>query len=97
LLVCSGLYFIYHYRVMQLKKVYSLRSNISKDLHDEVASTLSGIRLYSELAKQYLDKKDVQHAYHSLQIISDNSAEITQGMSDIVWTINPLNDSLDKL
>jgi signal transduction histidine kinase/ligand-binding sensor domain-containing protein len=97
LLLLFALYTGYHYRLRQLKKLYQLRTGISRDLHDEVASTLSGIRLYSEMAKQQLEQKDTGQVQKSLEVISDNAAEMMQGMSDIVWAINPANDSLSKL
>jgi signal transduction histidine kinase len=95
--IISALYLLYRYRVNQLRKVFNLRSHISKDLHDEVASTLSGIRLYSELAKQQLQTKNADQVFRSLDVISENSDEMMQGMSDIVWTINPVNDTLQQL
>jgi signal transduction histidine kinase len=77
--------------------MYSLRTKISQDLHDEVASTLSGIRLYSELAKQQLDNRDIPLVQRSLNVISDNASEMKEDMSDIIWAINPGNDSFGKL
>lgn len=97
MLISFGMFIFYRYRITQIKKLYSLRSTISQDLHDEVASTLSGIKLYSELAKQHLQKKDVSKVQQSLEVISVNASEIREDMSDIIWAINPRNDSLGKL
>lgn len=101
LLTCLLLFIIIfsliRYRFKQLKKMYSLRSVISQDLHDEVASTLSGIRLYSELAKDQLQQQKVAKVQESLEVIASNAAEMAENMSDIVWTINPKNDSFTKL
>jgi len=97
IVLMAGLLFIYNYRVAQVKKMYSLRTNISQDLHDEVASTLSGIRLYSEMAKDQLDQYDSVKVRRTLEVISSNASDMTQNMSDIVWTINPGNDSFSKL
>ena len=97
ILVLSILYLFYRYRIGQLKKMYLLRSKISRDLHDEVASTLSGIRLYSEMAKEQLMNKNTDAIQRSLHVISSNANEMAQDMSDIIWTINPSNDSFKKL
>jgi len=97
LLTSAGLFLFYRYRIGQVKKLYSLRTTISQDLHDEVASTLSGIKLYSELAKQHLQKKEVSKVQQSLEVISVNASEMKEDMSDIIWAINPRNDSLGKL
>ena len=96
-LILSSLYFFYRYRIAQVKKLYSLRSKISQDLHDEVASTLSGIRLYSEMAKQQLQNQNTEGTQRSLNVISSNANDMAQDMSDIIWAINPLNDSFKKL
>jgi len=95
--VLSGLYFFYRYRIAQVKKLYSLRSKISQDLHDEVASTLSGIKLYSEMAKQQLGQQDAGKVQQSLDVISANASEMKEDMNDIIWAINPANDSFGKL
>jgi ligand-binding sensor domain-containing protein/two-component sensor histidine kinase len=91
------LYFLYRFRIDQLRKMFQLRTKISQDLHDEVAATLSGIRLYSELAKQQLEKMDLSKVNQSLDVISVNAAEMKQDMSDIIWAIKPGNDSLGQL
>lgn len=92
LFIVMTLYGIYRYRVSQLKKVMTLRTKISQDLHDDMGATLSGIKVFSELAKErpqtsrlYLDK------------INKYSNEMLDKMSDIVWTINPANDSSERI
>ncbi len=71
-------------------RMQDIRQNISKDLHDEVGATLSGIKVFSQLAVdrpansiEYLDK------------IKNYSEDMISKMSDIVWSINPLNDSFE--
>jgi len=97
ILIVAAIYVAYYYRLNQVKKFYSLRNKISQDLHDEVASALSGIKLYSELAKQQLKQEKNSNAQESLDIISTNATEMKEDMSDIIWAINPRNDSLGKL
>lgn len=96
-LLIFGLYSLYRYRIGQLKKVMTIRTKISQDLHDEIASTLSGIRLYSELAKQQLEQSSAGKAMESLEIISTNASEMKEGISDIVWAVNPSNDSFKTM
>ena len=75
----------------------ALRMKISRDLHDEVGSTLSGIGLMSEIAKKQLENKSESEVKSSLEKISINSEETLGKMSDIVWAINPQNDSYEKM
>jgi hypothetical protein len=41
--IASLLYAIYRYRINQIKKLFTIRSKIARDLHDDVGSTLSSI------------------------------------------------------
>ncbi|HRP57810.1 GAF domain-containing protein [Agriterribacter sp.] len=72
-----------------------LRSKIARDLHDEIGSTLTSINILSKVAMQKGLESDRVSAY--LQKIKDNSGNIMERMSDIVWAINPVNDSFDKV
>ncbi len=95
--VIAILYCFYRYRIGQLRKMFAMRSKISQDLHDDVASTLSGIRLYSELAKQQTREQHTDQLLESLDVISSNAAAMKNELSDIVWAVNPANDNLKKL
>lgn len=72
-----------------------LRSKIARDLHDEIGSTLTSINILSKVAMQQGLEDDKVRGY--LQKIKDNSGNIMERMSDIVWAINPVNDSFDKV
>ncbi len=74
-----------------------LRTKISRDLHDEIGSTLSGIVIISEMTKHQLQSEMNPEIKTSLDKISTNSEEMLEKMSDIVWTINPQNDSFEKV
>ena len=79
------------------KEAENVRIGISRDIHDEVGATLSGVALFSEIAKEKMElqQKDEVHMY--LNYISDNSKEMVEKMSDIVWAINPDNDSFERI
>jgi signal transduction histidine kinase len=79
------------------KEAENIRLRISRDIHDEVGATLSGVALFSEIAKQKMEDHQVEDAGEYLQHISDSSKEMVEKMSDIVWTINPKNDSFDHI
>ena len=79
------------------KEAENIRLRISRDIHDEVGATLSGVALFSEIAKQKMEEHNDKDAGEYLQYISDNSKEMVEKMSDIVWTINPKNDSFDRI
>jgi ligand-binding sensor domain-containing protein/two-component sensor histidine kinase len=88
---------VYRYRINELKKVFAVRYRISQDLHDEIGSTLSGVALFSELAQQKLKQRDGDDTDTYLQRIRLHSKEMAEKMNDIVWAINPQNDTLEKM
>jgi len=92
LVIAAILYGIYRYRLLQIKKLQIIRNNIASDLHDDIGSTLNSISIYSEVAKQQAEKE-----IPALDLIGINSRKIIESMSDIVWTINPENDSFEKI
>jgi signal transduction histidine kinase len=74
-----------------------VRSRLSKDLHDEIGATLSGVLLMGEMSKRKLDNNEQDGAKVFLDRIVGESKLMTEKMGDIVWAVNPGNDSLDKL
>jgi len=93
-LIAAAVYLIYRYRLNEVKNIMNMRLKISRDLHDEVGSTLSGIGIISEVAKQELENKKAHEVRESLDKISSNTEEILGKMSDIIWAINPQNESV---
>lgn len=85
-------YAFYRYRVGQILLLQRIRNKIASDLHDDIGSTLNSISVYSEVAKKDPTRKDF-----ALNMIGESSRKIIDSMSDIVWSINPENDSFDKI
>ncbi len=70
-----------------------IRSKVARDLHDDMGSTLSSINILSQVAM--IEKEGDTENY--LQRIGDQSARIMENMSDMVWSINPHNDSMTQV
>ncbi len=83
-------------KLQQQKELLAVRNSIAKDLHDDIGSTLTSIKILSEVSKNNLDK-DREKTFSFLQKITDQSSEMQQGMSDIVWAIKPDNDKLENM
>ena len=71
-----------------------LRLKIARDLHDEMGSTLTSINIISKVAMENVNADAILK--EQLQKIKDHSLRMMDSMSDIVWAINPSNDSLEK-
>ncbi len=94
----AGLAFAaYRYRVNQLIALQKVRNKIARDLHDDIGSALGGISFLSEAAKQQLQQSNVAGAEKMLGKIGHNSRETVENISDIVWSVNPKNDSAKYL
>jgi signal transduction histidine kinase len=72
-----------------------LRMNIARDLHDEIGSTLTSINIISKLTIQQSQANGEVKA--NLAKIKEYSSRMMESMSDIVWAINPSNDTMDKI
>jgi signal transduction histidine kinase/ligand-binding sensor domain-containing protein len=71
------------------------RARIARDIHDDVGSTLTRIVLLSELAGR--EPAQAFTADGHLAGIRSAAREITRRLDEIVWAINPRNDTLDAL
>lgn len=83
------------YRLKRELNEQVLRNQISSDLHDEIGSTLSSIDINSRIA--LLKVEDKETVAVQLKKIHQNTLSIMDNLSQIVWSINPNNDSLEKL
>jgi signal transduction histidine kinase len=97
----AGGYGFYHYRrkkVLQNQQaLMKERLRISRELHDEVGATLSGIAMYSHLTKEQIKAADTAGVNNSLTVMQESAAQMVNKLNDIVWLINPEQDSLQQL
>lgn len=87
---------ITRYRHRQRNRLEAFRESLARDLHDEMGSTLSSIRFFSEYAKSQLhnDQNDVNQL---LTRISRSASALSESMQDIVWAMKRKNDQLEDL
>ncbi len=85
----------YRTRVARLRALADLRIRIAQDLHDDVGSRLTRVAMVTELADREMPAGGPGKSH--IQNISRTVRDITRAMDEIVWTINPRNDSLENL
>ncbi len=73
-----------------------MRSRLSRDLHDDIGSTLSSINILSRTAQSNLKQSD-EKTKSSLEKINERSQRLLDNMSDIIWNINPGNDTIEEV
>jgi ligand-binding sensor domain-containing protein/signal transduction histidine kinase len=71
------------------------RSRIARDLHDQLGANLTQVTLLGEMAEADKDSPAEIEA-HARQI-SQTARETTRSLDEIVWAINPSNDTLEGL
>lgn len=69
------------------------RERISADMHDELGSGMTAIRLMSEIARNKM-KEDTPV---EIEKISHSADEVLNKMNAIIWSMNSDNDTLDSL
>lgn len=97
LVILGAIYLAYRYRINELLKRQAIRNKIAQDLHDNVGSTLSSISVYSQVAKIHNTQGNRDDLQDVLVRIAATSSEMISEMNDIVWTINPRNDGMEKI
>lgn len=83
---------LYTYRQKQLNRTRQIRSEISRNLHDEVGANLTNISLSSLRARQQLHNEKA--VGQLLESIYQDSQTVSEAMRDIIWSIDPAIDTL---
>ncbi len=95
LIVTAVLYWIDRERLKRLHTLQQVRSDIAGNLHKEVNTTLSNISLLTEMAKIKADK-DIVRTKEYIDQINDKSRKMIVAMDDMLWSIEPGNDTMEK-
>jgi len=94
LAAATVLYILYRYRRRQSNRTRQIRSEISRNLHDEVGANLTNISLSSLLAQRQL--RNTGAVNEILERIYQDSQMVSESMREIVWSINPDIDTLGE-
>jgi len=77
-----------------------VKDRIARDLHDDVAASMSSIRILSQVAHRQFAQKAPDAAPLLLQI-SQNAQSTLESISDLIWAVKPhadyLNDMADRM
>ena len=80
-------------RLEQEKILERERTRIAQDLHDEMGAKLCRISFLSEDARRTTELPP--ELRNQIVSISDASREVLHSLDEIVWAVNPRNDSLE--
>ena len=82
-------------RLEQQQSLERERMRIARDMHDDMGSKLTKISFLSEHAQ--VDAASVGPLADKIESIAQTSRELLQTMDEIVWVVNPRNDTLENL
>jgi signal transduction histidine kinase len=82
-------------RLEQQQALERERVRIAQDMHDDIGSKLTKISFLSERAK--VELSDNAKAAGQIESIASTSRELLQTLDEIVWAVNPHNDTLEHL
>ncbi len=71
------------------------RARIARDIHDAVGANLTQIGLWTELASRSIEKP--HPAAQHVQRVETAARDAFESLGEIVWAINPQNDTLRSL
>jgi ligand-binding sensor domain-containing protein/signal transduction histidine kinase len=82
-------------RLRQQHAVEQERTRIARDMHDEIGAKLTKISFLSELVKRDLPRP--VEAEKQIDQVSDTARQLIRALDEIVWAVNPKNDTLENL
>ncbi|CCH01463.1 histidine kinase [Fibrella aestuarina BUZ 2] len=85
-------FLFYRYRIRQFMRMQLIRDRIARDLHDDMGSYLSSISILSAALPA-----DPARAKQNLDRIGQTARQVMDAMSDIVWSINPTQDTMQQV
>ncbi|MGL4632639.1 MAG: sensor histidine kinase [Leadbetterella sp.] len=75
----------------QKNELIKQRNMITADLHDDIGSTLSSLRLNSAVANKLLSKSPDQ-VQSILSKIENQAQQLGENLSDMVWSLKPIEE-----
>lgn len=87
---------ILKFRSDKIKSIEKLKTKLAADIHDNIGAGLTEISILSELVSNDITNSP-DNARGKLQYIGHTARKLVDDLSDIVWVINPNQDSLYDL
>ena len=79
-------FIVYRYYQKQKNAVNNVRQKLSRDLHDDIGASLSSLHIYANIAENTIHTRP-EKTMEMLGKINNQSKEIMENMSDIVWSM----------
>src|ERR1017187_8813697 len=93
LAIVGGAVSLHRYRLNHVLALERVRTRLAADLHDDLGAGLAEIAILSEVAKL----QERPRTMELLDGIASRARSLREAMTDIVWTVDPREDSLADL
>jgi ligand-binding sensor domain-containing protein/signal transduction histidine kinase len=91
----AELWWLDRQRNLRKRAMQKMRTDIWNNLHKEVNEALNNINILSEIARLKSDREP-QKAKEYLEQIHTKSHNMTIAMDDMLWSLDPDNDAMEK-
>lgn len=82
-------------RMHQREALEKERQRIAQDIHDQLGANLTSVTMLSELVES--DKESPEEVGAHARQIAQTTRDTTRILDEIVWAVNPTNDTLESL
>jgi signal transduction histidine kinase len=89
------LFYLDRQRTKRKEAMQKVRTDIATGLHEEVNTALNNINILSEIAR-LKSEKEPQRAKEYLEQINAKSHNMIIALDDMLWSLDPHNDAMDK-
>jgi signal transduction histidine kinase len=72
------------------------RTRIARDLHDDVGAGLTEIAMQSNWVLRDIQATASPDTRRRIERVCESAVELTRSVDEIVWAVNPANDTLDR-
>lgn len=90
------IYFINDSLVCRSRNEQAMRIKIAENLHNEISDALSSVNLLGEMVRMKMNT-DTEAVRNYIFKITESNNQAMEAMDDILWSINPDNDSMTRV
>lgn len=72
------------------------RARIARDLHDDIGAGLTEIAMQSSWVRRDISPVTAPDTKRRIERICQSAVELTHSVDEIVWAVNPANDTVDR-
>jgi signal transduction histidine kinase len=72
------------------------RARIARDLHDDIGAGLTEIAMQADRVRSAIAAGSPDDAIRRIGLVCRSAVDLTRSVDEIVWAVNPANDTLDR-